>query len=131
MNEPRAILSACVAGAVLLACNSGGVSPSTVPSITAVQPLAGSVGTRVTIVGTGFDSNANTVNFGASAYANVAASSSTSILFPVPTATNPPCRNVTPPCAIASALITPGTYDLSVTNSQGTSDSVRFTVTGS
>jgi hypothetical protein len=50
-------------------------------------------------------------------------------VFVIPTSTNPPCRNVTPPCAIASVLITPGAYDVSVTNAHGTSNAISFTVT--
>jgi hypothetical protein len=52
-------------------------------------------------------------------------------VFAIPMQTNPPCRNATPPCEIATALITPGDYALSVTTSQGTSTSVTFTVTRS
>jgi len=96
-----------------------------------MQPIAGPVGTRVVITGTGFQDNANTINFGASAYPNVTGQSGTSIVFLVPTATNPPCRNATPPCAIASVLITPGAYDVSATNAAGTSNAISFTVTSS
>jgi hypothetical protein len=88
------------------------------------------VGTRVTIVGTGFSDSANMINFGVSAYPNVASMNGT-IVYAIPMATNPPCRNVTPPCEIATALITPGDYMLSVTTLQGTSNAVTFTVTKS
>ncbi len=102
--------------------------PSPVPAITSLQPVAGPVGSRVTISGTAFQPTANTINFGASAYPNIAAADSATIVFVIPTATNPPCRNVTPPCAVASALITPGVYEISVTNGNGTSNSISFTV---
>jgi IPT/TIG domain-containing protein len=124
-------LCICVTAMVLVACHSSDVSPSTAPTIASLQPIAGPVGTRVVITGTGFQDNANTINFGASAYPNVTGDRGTSILFLIPTATNPPCRNVTPPCAIASALITPGSYDVSVTNAGGTSNAISFTVTSS
>jgi hypothetical protein len=128
----RMILFACIAAAVLVGCSAeGSVSPSSALTITSLQPLTGPVGTRVTITGTGFNNRANTINFGGSAYPNIISTNGTAIVFVIPTATNPPCRNAMPPCAIVSALITPGTYDVSVTNAQGTSNSMAFTVTKS
>ena len=120
------LFCACIA-VVFSACSGTGVSPSSSPVMTSVQPLTGPVGTRVTIVGTGFSASANTINFGASAYPHVQSMNGT-IVFVIPMATNPPCRNVTPPCEIATALITPGDYMLSVTTGQGTSNAVTFTV---
>jgi hypothetical protein len=115
-----------------MACGSStGFSPSPTPTILSLQPLAGPVGTRVTITRTGFSESANTINFGTSAYPNIPSVNSTLIVFVVPTVTNPPCRNVTPPCAIASTLTTPGVYGLSVTNPQGTINSISFVVTPS
>jgi hypothetical protein len=128
--QSRSALWACVAAVMSIACSSSSsVSPSSAPTIMSLQPLTGPVGTRVTITGTGFSDSANTVNFGANAYPNIPRTNATIILFVVPTATNPPCRNVRPPCAIASMLITPGVYGLSVTSTQGTSNSVSFAVT--
>ena len=112
---------------VFSACTGSGVSPSSSPVLTSVQPLTGPVSTRVTLNGTGFSGSANTINFGANAYPNVPSMNGT-IVFVIPMATNPPCRNVTPPCEIATGLITPGDYMLSVTTAQGTSNAVTFTV---
>jgi hypothetical protein len=115
--------------------NSSAVSPSSALTLASVLPTSGPVGTSVIITGTGFAAagaaTLNTVNFGSSAYPNVTSGSGTTIAFSIPTTTNPPCRNVMPPCEIVSALITPGTYDISVTNSDGTSNSISFTVTAS
>jgi hypothetical protein len=128
--QDRRALCACLAAVVSIACSSSnGMSPSPTPTILSLQPLTGPVGTRVTITGTGFSDSSNTINFGASAYPNIPGANTTLIVFVVPTVTNPPCRNVTPPCAIASTLITPGVYGLSVTNPQGTSNSISFAVT--
>jgi len=132
LSSRGALLGMCVSAVVLAACDSGGsVSPSSTPTIVTLQPSAGPVGTRVTITGTGFHDTANTINFGPSAYPSVVGQSGTTIVFSIPMATNPPCRNATPPCAIASVLITPGPYALSVTNSEGTSNAITFTVTSS
>lgn len=122
-------------GIAVGACDKATTSPSSTLTLTSVQPTSGPVGTGVIMTGTDFAGTAatslNTINFGASAYPNSVSANTTTIAFTIPTATNPPCRNVTPPCAIASALITPGTYDISVTNSKGTSNSITFMVTGS
>lgn len=122
---------ACLAAILVSACTANGMAPSPAPAITSVQPLTGPVGTRVTITGTGFSDSANTINFGVSAYPNVPGTNGTTIVFAVPMQANPPCRNLTPPCEIATALITPGDYALSVTTIQGTSAAVTFTVTKS
>lgn len=127
----RQLLCVFAIAMVFVACHSSDVSPSTAPTITSLQPISGAVGTRVVITGTGFQDNANSINFGQSAYPNVTGDSSTSIVFVIPTSSNPPCRNVTPPCAIASVLITPGAYDISVTNDRGTSNALSFAVTSS
>ncbi len=127
----RNLVAACAVTIALVGCGAEhSVSPSSAPTITSLQPLAGPVGTSVTIAGMGFTDTANTINFGASAYPNIVGTNGTAIVFVIPTATNPPCRNATPPCAILSALITPGPYDVSVTTAQGTSNSMTFTVTG-
>jgi len=123
-------ICACVAAIALSACSASSTAPSSAPAVTSVQPLAGPVGARVVIVGTGFSETANIVNFGVSAFPNIMSVNGT-IMFTVPTQTNPPCRNATPPCEIATALITPGDYALSVTTGQGTSTPVTFTVTKS
>jgi len=126
------VLYVCLAAVILVACTAdGSVSPSSGPTISSLEPLAGPVGAQVMITGTGFSDRANTINFGASAYPNIASANGSVIVFVIPTATNPPCRNATPPCAIVSALITPGAYDVSVTSAQGTSNSITFTVTKS
>src|SRR5690349_21033040 len=86
----------CAAVTALIGCQSRGpVTPSAVPTIRALQPSAGPVGTRVTISGTGFRDTGNTINFGPSAYPNVARQNDGTILFTIPEATNPPCRNST------------------------------------
>jgi hypothetical protein len=96
----------------LSACTGSSAAPSSALAITSVQPLAGPVGTRVTILVTGFSDTTNTFNFGVSAYPNVL--SAKAIVFAIPMQTNPPCRNATPTCEIATALMRPD-YALSVT----------------
>jgi IPT/TIG domain-containing protein len=124
----RVMEGACVTGMILCGCTASSVAPSAAPVITAAQPLSGPVGTRVTITGTGFSPTANTINFGVSAFPNVPGTNG-SIVFFIPMQTNPPCRNATPPCEIATALITPGDYALSVSTLQGMSNAMTFTVT--
>jgi hypothetical protein len=78
-------------------------------NLTSLSQNTGTVGTQVTIYGTGFDSVNNTVNFGSVALTNVP-SNGTSISFIVP------------------AYTTSGSVNITVTDSLGTSNALVFTV---
>jgi hypothetical protein len=108
-----------------------------------VTPSYGPVGTTVTIDGFGFTSD-NMIHFGYGVVPHVASSGGIgiacttdpsciggihqSLTFTVPDSLNPACRFTFPLCAIASRQTTPGNYDVSVENSNGTSNSATFTV---
>lgn len=99
------------------------------PTITSVSPSSGRVGTQVTIYGSGFTPTANTVRFANGGLQNVSAQNGTMILYTIPYATSP-CDVLGGgyACAASAQLITPGTYPLFVTNANGTSATVYFTV---
>jgi hypothetical protein len=102
------------------------------PTLTAISPNSGVVGSVVTLTGTNFTATGNTVNFGGSVYRNLTSSNSgTTISFAIPSETHYSCLDSAPACALATALIQPGTYLLSVTNANGTSNSMKFTVEAS
>ncbi len=91
------------------------------PTITYVNPTSGSVGTSVTVYGTGFSYSGNTVRFGSATIANISSYNGTSLTFTVPTYLSG---------TYGSSVVTPGTYSISVSNSSGyTSNAVSFTVT--
>jgi len=109
------------------------------PVIYSISPLYGSVGTQVTIYGTGFISNGctayycgnngittNTINFGGSVIQNVYSYNGTSLTFTVPSSLNT-CYSGQY-CIQMYAPVNPGTYPVSVTNINGTSNSVNFIV---
>ncbi len=101
---------------------------NSVPNIISLSPSSGGVGASVTIRGTGFNSN-NTINFGAGTVPSVSSADGTTLTFTVPDST----LNYCPAGSLCGGRtqITPGNYFVYVQNSNGTSNSVSFTVTGS
>jgi hypothetical protein len=95
-------------------------------SISSIDPAAGTVGTSVTLKGSGF-AQTNTVNFGYGAIPNVASADGVSLTFSVPGGINPPCYYSKPQCLMPSRIIEPGMYPVSVTNENGTSNEMKFT----
>lgn len=98
------------------------------PTITSVSPSSARVGTQVVIYGSGFTPTGNTVRFGNGGMQNVTAQNGTMILYTIPYATSPCDVLGGYMCAASAQLITPGTYPLFVTNGNGTSGTVYFTV---
>jgi hypothetical protein len=83
---------------------------SQAPTLSALTPSSGPGGTNVTVTGTNFTSTGNTVQFGSIAISNISSSNGTSLSFTVP------------------RQETSGKYSVSVTNANGTSNSLTFTV---
>lgn len=126
----------------------GGTNPTTPPSQSVSlyneSPSSGAVGTTVTLTGFGF-TNSNTVLMdGNVAASNVPITSSIaiscttnpschgginqSITFTVPSALAPYCAPGYA-CPQYMRLLTPGSYQITVLNSNGTSNALTFTVT--
>ncbi|MBV9159622.1 MAG: IPT/TIG domain-containing protein [Candidatus Kaiserbacteria bacterium] len=113
--------------------------------IYSITPVSGPVGTEVTIDGFGF-TNDNTIHFGTGVIPHVAVSGQIAIActtdpscvggihqslkFTVPTGLNPACFYSNPRCMVLTRQTTPGNYDVTVENSNGTSNAKTFTVTG-
>ncbi len=107
------------------------------PVIYSISPTYGRVDTQVTIYGTGFAYNGctnycgngvttNIVNFGGSIIQNVYSYNGTSLTFTVPSNLNT-CYTGQYCSAIYSPVV-PGTYPISVTNTNGISNIIYFTV---
>ena len=116
-------------------------------SIDSMDPSSGTVGTVVTLTGSGFvtgpsailqesrgvqtyppqRSGANTVIFGSRRISNVISPDGVTMQFSVPFGGG--CEGVTYSYACDPYLLPPGSYPVSVTNANGTSNSVSFTVT--
>lgn len=101
---------------------------ATSPSITAISPNVARVGTSVTLFGTNL-SGSNTILFnGTGALYNAYSQNSNSISFVVPSSISAYCA-AGQACPQYAQVITPGTYSISITNQNGTSNSVPLTVT--
>ncbi len=96
--------------------------------VSSISPSSGPVGAVITIHGSGFTGD-NTVLFGSGAIVHVAASVGTSLVVTVPGVLNPRCYYSTPRCLVASQETQPGDYQVSVTNANGTSNALTFSVT--
>jgi peptidoglycan hydrolase-like protein with peptidoglycan-binding domain len=109
---------------------SGSSLPSNVPAISAINPAQGTIGSTVTVYGSGFNS-ASIVHFSIGAVKNVVvANNGTALSFTVPDSTGPYCKP-TMACPLYLQLITNGTFPVFVENSDGsTSNTVQFTVVG-
>ncbi len=112
-----------------------GVTPPPVtgkPSIGYLSPSSGTVGTQVTVYGSGFSKEWNSVNFGGGVVGRWSSDNGTSIAFSIPSEVKAGIECYTAaPCPLSPLSvrpITPGTYNVSVTNANGTSNSVQFTV---
>lgn len=95
--------------------------------ISSLSMTSGPIGTSVTIYGTGFDAIYNNVYFGNAPVSGNIASNGNSLTFTVPSALISNCSGYG--CYTGNQSITQGTYQIYVTNTRGTSNSLPFTVT--
>lgn len=117
------------------ASNTTVVSTGTVPNggvtLYSASPNPAAIGTLVTLTGYGLTSN-NTILFGTNvAASNVAAYTNSSglqtLTFTVPSSVGPNCPSSSL-CPAYRVAVMPGQYALSVQNSNGTSNTITFTV---
>jgi hypothetical protein len=97
--------------------------------LNSISPTSGRVGTQIMLTGSGFTGD-NTVHFGVGGTMHLTSQSNTYLYYTVPSYLSP-C-DVTPQggvCAQYLQQVTPGTYQVYVTNQNGTSQSLNFTVT--
>lgn len=101
--------------------------------ISSISPSSGPVKSEVTLKGLGFTPNGNTVNFISpdnleSSMPYLTSSDSVTLSFKVPEFHTPMCV-YTGPCPIAYQPTPQGVAIVSVTNANGTSNKITFTVT--
>ncbi len=109
----------------------GNSSSATAPYISYASPAYGPTGTYITLYGN-FSQNGNKINFGNYEEYNLSNLSSyngNTISFYVPYGDDFACQHSYPACVPANHQVVPGTYNISVTNTNGTSNSTSFTVT--
>lgn len=107
---------------------SGGVSANN-PVITSITPLSGNAGTQIILVGTGFSAT-NTIHFGPGILPPLKSDNGTHLVFSVPSVLTLSCfyTYLQPPCLGTTQLLTGGSYSISVSNENGTSNAVIFFV---
>lgn len=99
------------------------------PTISSLSPSTGLIGTVVMVNGTGFTSS-NTVSMNGISI-GTQSSGGSSISFTVPSVLTPPCNpNLGRMCPVGTE-VTPGIYNITVSNANGTSNLMQFTVTSS
>lgn len=102
----------------------GGTTTNPAPTITSLSPSFGPVGTTVTVSGSNFSLYNNSINFAGvnRAVVNVSSYDGKTLQFNVP---GTPCSYGN---YCAQVVIPNGTYPVSVSNTNGTSSSLNFTV---
>jgi hypothetical protein len=103
-------------------------TPTSSVSLYNESPTTGAVGTTVSITGFGFTSSNTILMDGNVAVSNVPISSSQTLTFTIPSALAPYCAPGTA-CPMYMRLLTPGQYNITVLNSNGTSNALSFMVT--
>ena len=96
--------------------------------LNSISPTSGNIGTQVMLTGSGFTGD-NTIHFGVGGVMHVPSQSNTYLYFTVPSYLSP-C-DVTPSggvCAQYLQQVTPGTYQIYVTNQNGTTQTLSFQV---
>ena len=119
---------------------TGGSSTINSVAIVSLAPVSAAVGTRVTVRGSGFAAEGNTIEFAAvtvsgdmpnspSVIPGLPSSDRITITFDVPALWRPACSYGSSACPFARIPTSPGTYRVTVTNAAGTSNGMAFAVT--
>lgn len=108
--------------------NTTNVTNTLSPSIKSLEPASGKIGSVVIVQGVGFDASQNVVQFGGGYVGYADSADGTTLSFVVP-AEEVDCHPSGTPCYdIQNFQVTPGTYNISISNKHGTSNTVSFTV---
>lgn len=95
------------------------------------SPSSGSIGTVVTVYGVGFTPTKNRLNFEGGVIMDlISPSGGKTVIFTVPDDRVPLCVVTEPRCLLSAPYspVRPGSYNVSVTNTNGTSNSMPFSV---
>jgi len=115
-------------------CVSHQVSPDggVIPTVSAIHPTSGPIGTIVQLEGSGFLSNGNVVKFGPGYLVDLPSADGRTLSFSVPEGHNqcPPERlGLNEPCRETYARVMPGDYQVSIVTRDNSSRPVTFRVT--
>lgn len=104
-----------------------GLTAKSAVHLTSLEPSSGPTGGEVTIRGTGFEPTGNTIFFGGHTISTVEEKDG-ALTFDVPDQLNNCTKTY---CTATIIYVNPGEYPIIVSNSNGTSNSLEFTVTSS
>ncbi len=110
-----------------MSCGGATNIPTSGLSLQSLSPNLVAIGNTVTLYGTGFTSD-NTILLASGAIAHVASYNGTSLSFTVPSTIGPDCSGTTL-CPDWIRQLTPGTYNVSIENTYGTSNTLTLTIT--
>jgi hypothetical protein len=123
---------AVVGGMVACASAQGPTSPSdSAPKISALSPTSGAVGMSVTLTGSSFAADGNTVKFGSGYIKNLSSADGRTIRFTIPSMLDecpPPSAGLGVPCPETQRQVVAGTYAVVVLGRAANSNEVSFTV---
>ncbi len=103
-------------------------SASGTATLSYVTPQSGRVGTQVLLVGGGFSPLENTVHFGIGGTQHLVSNNGTTMYYTIPSYVST-CDLSSYGCGAPAQLVTPGSYPIYVTNQNGVTSVVNFTVT--
>ncbi|MBI5470515.1 peptidoglycan-binding protein [Candidatus Kaiserbacteria bacterium] len=106
---------------VTLGGNSGSIT------LSYISPQSGVVGTQIIISGTSFSTLDNTVHFGSGGTMHIPSQNGSTIYYTIPSYTSP-CDLIGPGCGAPATLVSPGAYQIYVTNVNGTSNALTWNV---
>ena len=129
MRMLLAVLAVAIANSAACTEDQGTTpSPSDTPTVSALTPTSGPVGTNITLSGSGFAAEHNTVKFGSGYIKDVPSPDGRTMRVTVP-ATLDQCPPPTgTACLAPSRIVTPGMYGVAVVNGGATSNELQFTV---
>ncbi len=103
--------------------------PTAAPVISSITPAIGTIGSTVTINGSGFTSS-SIVYFSIGSVPAVVGNGGTTLTFTVPEYIGPYCKPGMA-CLMYAQVLSDGNFNVSVENTDGTmSNTVQFTITG-
>ncbi len=131
-----ATLLVSAVGVLAASCGSTPLQPGSIQADTAqaakmtrMSPTSGPVGTQVTITGTGFAAQGNTVKFGSGYVKNLDSPDGATLRFTIPDGLDLCPPNATRPCPGAYPRVAPGDYGVAVLEADDTGSVTTFTVT--
>lgn len=103
------------------------------PYLSSISPSSGRVGTQVVLYGSGFVTYGNnTVHFGNGGTMNLSSNNGTTIYYTIPSyisGCDITTSNYGTACPLYAQQVTPGTYPIYVSNGNGQTSTIYFTVT--